>query len=865
MRRAASYRVWLGAAVSLVFGLALTWGLWRFGAAETSTLYRLFLLLQIPTLLALLTPPWRAATDLRLLAVGLLGVVLLGLVGVQPPLEALGSLHLAVGWIALWLGLWLSLRSSTQRQFLIVVLVVLGAFEALYGLAQSVGGIDYIGAYFRNRGRMATGTLINRNHFAALLNLVLPLALGLLVAARARKRERPATRSESLAKTWIVLLGCSVMGVSVLLSQSRGGTLSLLMTLLFMGLLLSMSRRRVSRRGLSGVAAVALLFLVVGLGAALGLEALLERFGELDENLSRVEVYDDSLRMIGESPLTGVGPGMYRWAFRSYQTTQAGRLYDHAHNDYLETAAEWGLPLAALAWGFVLWRFYRSSVLSLAASDPQQQGLALGTAGALLSILIHSLVDFSLQIPAILMVFACVVALSWSLEASSSRRAAFGSTASVVLRTLLIAALLFAGWAVLQRSRAMLAAQPERGVAGLERAVEIAPEAPEHHFLLGMAYRDLPGTGDPMSARSQLRSAVRSNPYAWRYWLELSRMQELMGDIDMAERSLRVAVRLNPISGTYRWRLANLLLRRGSAAEAVAEVAEAVRLEPQLAEPAVTLLLKFGVEDDVIRGLLPQDRSALLRLLQTMVSQAKQSSSDPVVVSAEGADLLDDLWDRLRADPDPISVDEGRPYVDLLFVSGDYQKALQAWIDLASVNERTDLDFERGKNRVWNGAFELETMGSPLGWRIGRNGPFESRRSTGEGFDGTAALEVEFLGTENLAFGEVSQELLLQPGETYRLTLKLRSEDLSTDQGVFVEVLARGPSGLLAITEPVLGTRDWVATETEFTVPAGSGRAMIRLRRRQSQQIDNRLRGKVWLDSVKIEQVHQSGDFRAGQ
>ncbi|MGB5550082.1 MAG: O-antigen ligase family protein, partial [Thermoanaerobaculia bacterium] len=617
MRHAASHRAWLGAAVALVFGLALTWGLWRFGAAETSTLYRLFLLLSIPTLLALLTPPWRAAMDLRLLAVGLLGLVLLGLVGVQPTLESLGSLHLAVGWIALWLGLWLSLRSSTQRQFLIVVLVLLGALEAFYGLVQSVGGIDYIGDYFRNRGRIATGTLINRNHFAALLNLLLPLALGLLFAARARKRERPATRSESLAKTWIVLLGCSVMGVAVLLSQSRGGTLSLLMTLLFMALLLSMSRRKVSRRGLSGVAAVVLLFLVVGMGAAFGLEALLERFGQLDENLSRVEVYDDTLKMIGDSPLTGVGPGMYRWAFRSYQRTQADRLYDHAHNDYLETAAEWGMPLAALAWSFVLWRFFRSSVLSLSAHDPRQQGLALGAAGALFSILIHSLVDFSLQIPAILMVFACVVALSWSLEAASSRRAAFGPTASVALRVLLIAALLFAGWAVLQRSRAIRAAQPERGVAGLERAVEIDPEAPEHHFLLGMAYRDLPGTGDPISAWTQLRTAVRRNPYAWRYWLELSRMQELMGEIDEAERSLRVAVKLNPSSGAYRWRLANLLLRHRSAEEAVAEVAEAVHLEPQLAEPAVALLLKSGVNDGVIRELLPTDRSSLLRLLRS--------------------------------------------------------------------------------------------------------------------------------------------------------------------------------------------------------------------------------------------------------
>ena len=860
MQRAAGHRVWLGATVALLFGLALTWGLLRFGAAETAILYRLFLVLSIPTALTLLTPARRIATDWRVQGVALFGVLLLALVALQPTLEARGSLHLAVGWMALWLALGLSLESSNLRRFLIVVLVLLGALEAFYGLIQSVGGVDYIGDYFRNRGRIATGTLINRNHFAALLNMLLPLAVGLLFTARARKGQRPATRSESLAKTWIVLLGCSVMGAAVVLSQSRGGTLSLLMTLLFMALLLSMGRRKVPRHGLSAVAAMVLLFLVVGMGAAFGLEALMERFGSLDESLSRVEVYHDSLDMIGDSPLVGVGPGMYRWTFRTYQTTQPNRLYDHAHNDYLETAVEWGVPLAVLAWGFVFWRLYRSAVLFLVARDPRHQGLALGTAGALFSILIHSLVDFGLRIPAILMVFACVVALSWSLDSMAVRGlegagGRVGPAVSLSLRVVLIATLLMAGWVVLQRSRAIQMAQPEEGVAGLERAVRIDPEASEHHYLLGMAYRDLPGTGDPASALEQLRAAVRLNPYAWRYWLELSRMQELIGEMEQAEESLGVAVRLNPGSGAYRWRLANLMLRQGSIDRAVDELTEAVRLESILAEPAVALLLKIGLEEDGIRQLLPADRPALLRLLHSMVSLARRSASAPVVTPPEATALLEEIWSRLLGDPEPMTVDGGRNYVAHLIHSGEYVKARQAWIDLARINGLTDAEFEQGRNRVWNGGFEIETMGSPLGWQIGRSAAYEVRRTGGGELDDPAALEIEFLGSENLDFTQVAQTLILQPGATYRLSLKMRVAGLGTDQGMFIEVLAREPSALLVTTEPLLGTTDWTAVEAEFDVPEGSGQALIRLRRRPSQQIDNRLRGQLWVDSVKIEPV----------
>ena len=77
----------MGAAASLTFGLALTWGLLQFGAAETSVLYRLFLFLLVPSFLAILTPPWRGKIELRFLVLILLGLYLLGQVALQPTLE----------------------------------------------------------------------------------------------------------------------------------------------------------------------------------------------------------------------------------------------------------------------------------------------------------------------------------------------------------------------------------------------------------------------------------------------------------------------------------------------------------------------------------------------------------------------------------------------------------------------------------------------------------------------------------------------------------------------------------------------------------------------------------------------------------
>jgi len=121
--------------------------------------------------------------------------------------------------------------------------------------------------------------------------------------------------------------------------------------------------------------------------------------------------------VIADQPWLGIGPGMYKWRFRPYQPGPVSLWYDHAHNDYLQVAAEWGVPLALAFWAIVIWFFLASARLFLAERrDSWLQGMALGCAGALLSILLHSLVDFNLQIPTNLMLFCMVLGLSSTLS-----------------------------------------------------------------------------------------------------------------------------------------------------------------------------------------------------------------------------------------------------------------------------------------------------------------------------------------------------------------------------------------------------------------------------------------------------------------
>ncbi|MCP4659699.1 MAG: tetratricopeptide repeat protein, partial [bacterium] len=837
--------------VSAVFlGGALVGGLVRFGAVETETLCRLFGLLLVPALLALLSVSWKRLAAIRLLPLMGVGAVLLAQVALRPSLEGRGYLVATLGWLTLFLTLGLVSESRPLTRALFMLLILIGALEAVYGLIQAIGGVDYIGDYFRGSGRQATGTLINRNHFAGLLNMILPLAVGGLYAGFAHRQGASGRRSELYARSWIILLSSAFIGLAVVLSRSRGGVVSLVVTLLFTAVLLTLARRRRGGEGLPGLAVWILLLAVLGLGLSFGIDALLARVGMIDVE-GRPAVYRDTLELIRDHPLRGIGPGMYRWRFRPYQSLSAEVRFDHAHNDYLETAAEWGIPVALAFWGFVGRRlycaartFFRSRVPPEGDKwgDPWRRGMALGCSAAIFSILVHSLVDFNLQIPGNLMLFCVILGLAWSFDEGGTRpsSAPLRTVAVLGMRLLLPLLLVAAGWRVFHQLTALVISGSAPNIAGFEEALRTDPTDPEHSFRLGLGYRDALGSRDLARARSHLERAVALNPHSWKYRLELARACELSDLGDEAEKSLLAAVELNPRSATYRWRLAHFYVRSGELDLVFPQIETALALDRSLVEAGLELLLRIGAGEEQILRAWPREREASRRALVFLVSRRASPGVETPFIEAR--------WQVLLDDPEPPTLSEGAFYVDYLLRQGHFAETRRQWIALARKNDIVDPAYAENRSRVWNGDFEGEISGSRLGWKIARRGAFTAARAPGEGVDGGTALRIDFEGTENLDFRGVQQQVLVLPERVYELSLRARSGEITTEEGLYFQVLEPGGRQVLA-TEPILGTTPWRRYSATFRVPAQSHRLILRLRRKPSRRIDNRLRGSLWLDS----------------
>lgn len=313
--------------------------------------------------------------------------------------------------------------SRKRSSILVGTLIGIGLFESVYGSAEYVTGSEKIFTYTKQDYRgMATGTYINHNHYAGLLELTLPFLVGLVFyyfqmwqqnrgKRFSRDRQQGAAGFQAVVYAFLVI----AILVGLLFSRSRGGILAVLLSLLFIMLLGQLRARR--KTWLMGL----FVFLVVaaGYGLWIGLGPVLTRFEQLGlgtqefDIATRLSFSRDALPMVRDYPWTGMGLGNFAIGFRHYQTNWVSYFVDHVHNDYLEFAVETGLIGAALLFLPIFYLFIRMIIAFLKDARRYRPAILLGCIGSVAAILLHSGMDFNLQIPANALVLAVVLGIGY--------------------------------------------------------------------------------------------------------------------------------------------------------------------------------------------------------------------------------------------------------------------------------------------------------------------------------------------------------------------------------------------------------------------------------------------------------------------
>jgi O-antigen ligase len=267
-------------------------------------------------------------------------------------------------------------------------------------------------------------TFINRNHYATWQGLTLLCAIGLLQLRMAPTRHRPYALPDDRATTveqwileaWLPLTVILLMVTALVLTHSRGGFVATLLATVV--LLLLLESRSLARRASARVVVLSALA-VCSLAFYLTSEVLLDRIERTDITTEeRVIVFENVQHGIAENPWLGFGYGTFAVSFRLYDRIESPVHYDRAHNTWLENLFELGVP-AALALFAAIGGLTLMCLRGLRRRHRDWAFPAIGVAASVL-VGVHALLDFSLQIPAVAILYASIMGIGCA-QASSSR------------------------------------------------------------------------------------------------------------------------------------------------------------------------------------------------------------------------------------------------------------------------------------------------------------------------------------------------------------------------------------------------------------------------------------------------------------
>jgi O-antigen ligase len=343
-------------------------------------------------------------------------------------------------------GLVLRLATTRTRvELLVKTAVWCGFIQATVGLMLFANGASYTLLFGQVQHEVAKGTFYNRNHFAGYLEMTLALGIGLMIAkledsgARTWRQRIVGWLAVLLSDKARLRLMLIVMVVGLISSRSRMGNGAFMIGLLITGVMAIALARQATRSTIIFLASIVVLDVVI-LGSVVGLDTVAKRIEETNmrnrpvpqsstgasgsgaANASRqgeqslqerLETARLTTAIVRDFPVLGTGGGTFFISFATYQPLRVKGFFEHAHNDFAEFAAETGVAGFAILAAIVAMSAIRALRILVVRRDQFARGMAFGALMGMVNLMIHSIVDFNLQLPANAMMFLVVLALPY--------------------------------------------------------------------------------------------------------------------------------------------------------------------------------------------------------------------------------------------------------------------------------------------------------------------------------------------------------------------------------------------------------------------------------------------------------------------
>jgi O-antigen ligase len=330
----------------------------------------------------------------------------------------------AIFWLALQLG-----RDKWNARTSIALMAWTGLAYAVYGLIVKFTGAEsvlWVKKFIYHEE--VTSTFINKNSYAGFASIGLICVSARLIDPLTSLPAHTSVKAEKyalvlnalLAKSWFLILAWAIILTAMILSDSRAGLVSGVIGLLAFLVALLLSKSVPSRVGRwFGVVMIAG---IIGFFVFSG-SSVDKRFAYVGEQTQgRLSIYETTLEMVRDASMLGMGLGTYPEIFQLYR--RAGPEHRtparKAHNTYLENAAELGIPATAC----LVAAIGAICIICLGGVRNRRRDMVIPAVGLGVTVALglHSVVDFSLQIPGITASYAFVMGIACAQSWSGGRK-----------------------------------------------------------------------------------------------------------------------------------------------------------------------------------------------------------------------------------------------------------------------------------------------------------------------------------------------------------------------------------------------------------------------------------------------------------
>ena len=346
---------------------------------------------------------------------------------------------------------------------------------------------------------------------------------------------------------------------------------------------------------------------------------------------------------------------------------------------------------------------------------------------------------------------------------------------------------------------------------------------------------------DPDAVIRLYHSAARLSPFDAGYSADLAQANDWAGHTNLALPLFQRAQQLFPNSPEINWKLANFYIRSGNTGDALPALKKILSSNIIDKNQIFVLSDRAGINSaTVIDQLLPRQIPSYFAYLNFESQRGNFSAAQ-------------ETWNRLLSLNSPFEPKDAFPFLEALMRSHQLDGASQVWSSLVSRFPDRIPSPASANNLITNANLQADILDGAFDWRVFPvTGVAVSQDSTGPSPD-ARSLRVEFDGTLNLYYGSVLQFVPAQPRTKYTFSAFTRSQALTTDAGVGVQISDfYDPNKILGATEPLIGTTPWSEQSFSFDTPPESRLLIVRIVRSPSQKFDNKIAGAFWLSRVSL-------------